>query len=76
LFSSYVPQRLGDVPAVLFGLAAILMVHNPDGVVIGQRIGMRRLAIKIEQLWRKPPNRTFTPELRRDQEHAGQGGVR
>jgi branched-chain amino acid transport system permease protein len=76
LFSSYLPHRLGDVPAVLFGLAAILMVHNPDGVVIAQRIGMRRLAIKIEQLWRKPPNRTFTPELRRDQEHAGQGGVR
>ncbi len=40
LFQSYVPARWGEVPAVLFGLGAIGVARNPDGVVtqVGRQV--------------------------------------
>ncbi len=40
LFTSYVPTRWGEVPAVLFGLGAIGVARNPDGVVtqVGRQV--------------------------------------
>ena len=33
IFLSYLPNSLGNVPTALFGLGAIMVVRNPDGVV-------------------------------------------
>lgn len=33
VFATYLPTSVGDLPAVLFGLGAILVTRNPDGVV-------------------------------------------
>jgi branched-chain amino acid transport system permease protein len=40
VFQSYVPARWGEVPAVLFGLGAIGVARNPDGVVtqVGRQV--------------------------------------
>jgi branched-chain amino acid transport system permease protein len=34
IFSSYVPTRWAEVPALLFGLGAIGVARNPDGVIM------------------------------------------
>lgn len=33
VFSAYLPASLGEVPAALFGLGAVLVVHNPEGIL-------------------------------------------
>ncbi|MFE2734701.1 ATP-binding cassette domain-containing protein [Streptomyces sp. NPDC059349] len=33
IFSSYVPDRWGPVPNLLFGLGAVLLARNPEGVI-------------------------------------------
>jgi branched-chain amino acid transport system permease protein len=33
VFQSYLPAQWGEVPALLFGLGAIMVARNPDGVV-------------------------------------------
>jgi hypothetical protein len=47
LFGNYLPTRLSDLPAVLFGLMAIQVVANPIGINPQLRAGFRALAIKI-----------------------------
>jgi ABC-type branched-subunit amino acid transport system permease subunit len=47
LFTTYVPTRLADLPAVLFGLMAIQVVANPIGINPQLRAGFRALAIKL-----------------------------
>jgi branched-chain amino acid transport system permease protein len=47
LFSNYLPTRLSDLPAVLFGLMAIQVVANPIGINPQLRAGFRALAIKL-----------------------------
>jgi branched-chain amino acid transport system permease protein len=44
IFQSYVPARWGEVPAVLFGLGAIGLARNPEGV-IAQNARMIRLLV-------------------------------
>jgi branched-chain amino acid transport system permease protein len=40
VFQTYVPARWGEVPSVLFGLGAIGVARNPDGVVtqVGRQV--------------------------------------
>lgn len=33
VFASYLPSSLGDVPVLLFGLGAVMLAKNPEGVV-------------------------------------------
>jgi branched-chain amino acid transport system permease protein len=47
LFSEYLPTRLADLPAVLFGLMAIQVVANPIGINPQVRSSFRRLAIRL-----------------------------
>ncbi|AXI76307.1 ABC transporter permease [Peterkaempfera bronchialis] len=57
LFTTYVPTRLGDLPAVLFGLMAIQVVANPIGINPQLRSAFRALAIKLSPA----PTPTPTP---------------
>jgi branched-chain amino acid transport system permease protein len=34
VFQTYVPSQWGEVPALLFGLGAIMVVRHPEGVVL------------------------------------------
>jgi branched-chain amino acid transport system permease protein len=52
VFSIFLPARLGDVPTVLFGLAAIMLVNNPRGVNPALRAQARQLARLTERKWR------------------------
>jgi hypothetical protein len=47
IFSEFLPERLADLPVLLFGLVAINMVVDPIGINPGLRANFRRLAIKI-----------------------------
>jgi branched-chain amino acid transport system permease protein len=40
VFQSYVPARWGEVPAVLFGLGAVMVARHPEGAVVhtGQQL--------------------------------------
>ncbi|KIF66811.1 hypothetical protein HY68_33615 [Streptomyces sp. AcH 505] len=59
LFTTYLPTRLGDLPAVLFGLMAIQVVANPIGINPQIRSGFRALAIRLSPL--PPPPAGGTP---------------
>jgi branched-chain amino acid transport system permease protein len=54
LFTSYVPTRWGEVPAILFGLGAIGVARNPDGVVtqIGRQV--RQLLAGVSSIRERP----------------------
>lgn len=43
VFSTYVPVRWGEVPQVLFGLGALGVARNPEGVVAQNARQLRRL---------------------------------
>jgi branched-chain amino acid transport system permease protein len=47
LFNSFLPARLGDIPAILFGLLAIQIVANPAGINPQLRASFRMLARRI-----------------------------
>ncbi len=47
IFSEFLPERLADLPVLLFGLVAINMVVDPIGIQPGVRANFRRLAIKM-----------------------------
>ena len=47
IFSEFLPERLADLPVLLFGLVAINMVKDPIGIQPGVRAQFRRLAIKL-----------------------------
>jgi branched-chain amino acid transport system permease protein len=55
LFHSWLPDRLGDLPTVLFGLMAIQIVANPAGINPQLRAAFRLLARKLT------PGRPPTP---------------
>lgn len=52
VFQSYVPARWGEVPAVLFGLGAIMVARNPEGVVVHNGRQIRAL---LARLWPADP---------------------
>ncbi len=47
IFAEFLPERLADLPVLLFGLVAINMVKDPIGIQPGVRAQFRRLAIKL-----------------------------
>ena len=47
IFSEFLPERLADLPVLLFGLVAINMVKDPIGINPGLRAQFRHLAIKL-----------------------------
>ncbi|CAB4673970.1 unannotated protein [freshwater metagenome] len=47
IFSEFLPERLADLPVLLFGLVAINMVTDPIGINPNLRAIFRTLAIKI-----------------------------
>ena len=49
VFQQYVPTRWGEVPAVLFGLGAIMVARNPEGAVLHNG---RQLRALVARLWR------------------------
>jgi branched-chain amino acid transport system permease protein len=66
VFQSYVPPRLGEVPALLFGLGAVMVARNPEGLV--SQFGRRASQVLSTALRRKglpeaisPPPRTDLP---------------
>lgn len=47
LFATFLPTRLADIPAVLFGLMAIQIVANPAGINPQLRSAFRQLARRL-----------------------------
>ena len=47
IFHTFLPERLSEVPAMLFGLLAINMVRDPIGIQPKQRAAIRAIAIKL-----------------------------
>jgi branched-chain amino acid transport system permease protein len=43
VFQSYVPARWGEIPAVLFGLGAVMVARHPEGVVLHSGAQLRAL---------------------------------
>ncbi len=54
VFQTYVPVRWAEVPAILFGLGAISVARDPDGVVVHTGRQLRQL---ITLLWSTPHRR-------------------
>jgi branched-chain amino acid transport system permease protein len=46
VIGNYLPARWGEVPAILFGLGAIGVAKDPDGVVLTQGRAIRRMVAK------------------------------
>ncbi|KJV03563.1 MULTISPECIES: ABC transporter permease [Nocardiaceae] len=47
LVANYLPSRLAELPAVLFGLLAIMIVSNPSGINTMMRAQIRSLAARL-----------------------------
>jgi branched-chain amino acid transport system permease protein len=47
VLQTYVPARWGEVPAILFGLGAIAVARNPEGVVVQNGRQIRRLLSRL-----------------------------
>ena len=47
IFAEFLPERLADLPVLLFGLLAINMVKDPIGIQPALRAQFRHLAIKL-----------------------------
>ena len=54
VFQTYVPVRWAEVPAILFGLGAISVARDPDGIVVKTGRQLRQL---ITLLWSTPHRR-------------------
>ncbi len=47
IFSSYVPVRWAEIPTLLFGLGAVMVARNPEGVVAQNARQLRALFSKL-----------------------------
>ncbi len=47
VFQTWVPVRLGEVPAALFGLGAVMVARNPEGVVLHNGRQLRAILSKF-----------------------------
>jgi branched-chain amino acid transport system permease protein len=54
VFSTYVPTRWAEVPAMLFGLGAIGIARHPEGVVAQNGRQLRGLLLKLTSRGEKP----------------------
>ncbi len=73
VFQSYVPARWGEVPAVLFGLGAVMVARNPDGAVLENGRQLRRLLARA--LHGHPTGNPPVPASPADGVLAGQGST-
>ncbi|MGW0593749.1 ABC transporter permease [Streptosporangium sp. NPDC002607] len=73
LFGLFLPSELGDLPALLFGLMAILLVAQPSGINVQLRAQMRGLAVAVE---RAVASRSQRPVERPEAESVGDGQAR
>lgn len=55
VFATYVPTRWAEVPSVLFGLGAISVARNPEGVVAQNAAQARALLARATKGHRHPP---------------------
>jgi len=67
VFQSYVPVRWAEVPSVLFGLGAISVAKDPDGIVVrlGRRLGqLAAMAVSsVSGIRGRTPGPTSAPDL-------------
>jgi branched-chain amino acid transport system permease protein len=54
VFQTYIPARWGEVPALLFGLGAIMVARNPQGAVPQCARQLRRLVAYISSRTHRP----------------------
>jgi branched-chain amino acid transport system permease protein len=47
VFQTYVPSRWGEVPALLFGLGAVMVARHPEGVVLHNGRQLRLLLSRV-----------------------------
>jgi branched-chain amino acid transport system permease protein len=47
VFQTYIPARWGEVPALLFGLGAVMVARHPEGVVLFNGRQLRLLLAKV-----------------------------
>jgi branched-chain amino acid transport system permease protein len=50
VFRAYVPARWLEVPSILFGLGAVMVARNPDGVVVDTGRQLRRLGARLARV--------------------------
>jgi len=63
VFRTYVPTRWLEVPAILFGLGAVMVARNPDGVVVENGRQLRRLAARLAGGQRAAPDMVTAAEV-------------
>jgi branched-chain amino acid transport system permease protein len=54
VFQTYVPSRWGEVPALLFGLGAVMVARHPEGVVLHNGRQLRLLLSRLGSRARSP----------------------
>ena len=47
VFQTYIPARWGEVPAILFGLGAVMVARHPEGVVLHNGRQLRLLLLRV-----------------------------
>jgi branched-chain amino acid transport system permease protein len=47
VFQTYIPARWGEVPAILFGLGAVMVARHPEGVVLHNGRQLRLLLLRL-----------------------------
>ncbi len=63
VFQTYVPARWGEVPAILFGLGAISVARDPDGVVVSTGRRLRRAIASVAPASRGSSGSMATPTV-------------
>ncbi|MFZ0666075.1 MAG: ABC transporter permease [Acidimicrobiales bacterium] len=75
VFQAYVPVRWAEVPAILFGLGAISVAKDPDGIVVRLGRSLGRLATTVSSsvtsVRRPDPGPTSAPDLARPATEVG-----
>jgi branched-chain amino acid transport system permease protein len=61
IFVAYLPTSLGEVPAALFGLGAILAARSPDGALAAQRQQIEQVAGFLRARIGRQPGRPDPP---------------
>lgn len=58
MFQNYLPTSWSNVPEILFGLGAVMVVLNPDGIVVMNGRWLRRGGAWVSQRYRHEPVET------------------
>ena len=74
IFQTYVPARLGEIPAVLFGLGAVAVARHPEGAVLQNGRQLRQLLSRLGSR-AGPRDGQDAPSDAADERALGQGGA-